>query len=105
MTIIAEVVEPNIIKINTKERKEPSLIGFDMCYIRIDGTPNSQKRHRTTMAGGKMRNYDPSSKDKEKFRKKYKLNSDDNKIMKVLRKLEDLLGFDSYETIRNIKEK
>ena len=43
--------------------------------------------------------------DEEKFRKKHKLNSDDNKIMKVLRKLEDLLGFDSYETIRNIKEK
>ena len=44
-----------------------------MCYVRVEGTPKSQKRHRTSSKNGYIRNYDPSSKDKSVFEKKLRL--------------------------------
>ncbi len=41
-----------------------------MCYVRVEGVPKSQKRHRTSSVNGYIRNYDPSSKDKSVFEKK-----------------------------------
>ena len=64
MTIIAEAVEENTIG---KEIVNGKLSGFNVCFVRIDGTPHSQPRHRYSMRGGVVRNYDPASKDKKKF--------------------------------------
>ena len=40
-----------------------------MCYVRVEGTPKPQKRHRTSSRNGFTRSYDPSSKDKSYFEK------------------------------------
>ena len=40
-----------------------------MCYVRVEGTPKPQKRHRTSSRNGFTRSYDPSSKDKSLFEK------------------------------------
>ena len=36
--------------------------------IVVPGTPLPQKRHRSSFRSGKIRNYDPSAKDKKKFK-------------------------------------
>jgi Holliday junction resolvase RusA-like endonuclease len=41
----------------------------NMCYVRVEGTPKPQKRHRTSSKNGFTRSYDPSSKDKSIFEK------------------------------------
>ena len=46
-----------------------------MCYVRVEGTPKPQKRHRTSSENGYIRNYDPSSKDKSIFEKKLTRNN------------------------------
>ena len=43
--------------------------------------------------------------DEKEFKELSGIDSDDNTVLKVLRKLEKDLGLESYETIRNIKEK
>ena len=67
--MIADVnlVEPCIIKQDGKSKKKRT--DFNLCFIRIDGTPCSQPRHRVTTINGKARMYDPSSKKKEQFKK------------------------------------
>ena len=69
MTHIAELVEESITEL---EQKNQELDGFNVCFIRIDGTPKSQPRHRYSKVGGFVRNYDPASKDKKIFRSKLK---------------------------------
>ena len=41
----------------------------NMCYVRVEGTPKPQKRHRTSSKNGFTRSYDPSAKDKGIFEK------------------------------------
>ena len=49
--------------------KEETVVSNEDGYVVVFGKPVSQKRHRHTFQKGRIRNYDPSSKEKTKFRK------------------------------------
>lgn len=67
------IIDANLAELSTTEKdgknRKKQVLDFDVCFIRIDGTPCSQQRHRVTNIKGKPRMYDPSSKNKEKFKK------------------------------------